>query len=550
VGRWSWLALALVWGCGSAPPEAELPPKVTPAPKPPGPDYVAVVPHAYLPALAPLLAYRRAQGHRTFVIETEKTYGTKPDAAALQNAIREVWTKGSLRFVLLVGDIPRDDEPVADRLPAFYLPKLEYPGSDHADRHLFHRSLLTVQDEQERFPSDYPYGVMRGEEADVLVGRLPARSAEEVSGFVRKVIDYETKPIDTPWPRRVVVHAGPARFSDVIDRIIEHTAVSLLDEEVPYDYDVDLVFGKPGSEYAPRLDRLGESLTERVNSGAFLLAYVGHSSPAYFDTVEYRGQSYSIGSRDDFERMKIEEGAPIFVSLSCDVGAFDMSKGRRSIAEEAVLNPKGSIAAFASTRESHPYPNLLYGEALIARLIHERPATIGEGIRDVKRDMLTRVNFVGEKLSGMDSDVLKREHVALYNLFGDPATRLRYPQPLQPKFVEEGPHAPGAELALRIQSQTAGRAQLTIELPRTQSRASLVPAEDIERMPLDAALQAMADNHQRAADKVLDRREMTLAAGVTTARIKAPDRPGRYVVKLFAFANGGTQAGHAFFEVK
>lgn len=514
---------------------------------------MAVAPRAYVPALEPLLAHRRAQGHRTFVIETEKTYGKKPDAAALQAAIREVWTKGSLRFVLLVGDIPRDDEPVADRLPAFYLPKLEYPGSDHADRHLFHRSLLTVQDAHERFPSDHPYGVMRGEpqaDAEVLVGRLPARSADEVSGFVRKVIDYETKPIDTPWPRRVVVHAGPARFSDAIDRIIEHTAVSLLDEEVPYDYDVDMVFGKPGSEYAPRLDRLGESLTERANSGAFLLAYVGHSSPAYFDSVEYRGQSYSIGSRDDFERMKIENGAPIFVSLSCDVGAFDMSKGRRSIAEEAVLNPKGSIAAFAATRESHPYPNLLYGEALIAQLIHERPATLGEGIREVKRDMLTRANFVGEKLSGMDSDVLKREHVALYNLFGDPATRLRYPQPMQASFVEDGPHAPGTELGLRIQSQGAARAQLTIELPRTQWRASLVPAEEIERMPLDAALDAMAHNHQRVADKVLERRELTLAAGATTARIKAPDRPGRYVVKLFAFAEGGPQAGHAFFEVK
>jgi hypothetical protein len=322
----------------------------------------------------------------------------------------------------------------------------------------------------------------------------------------------------------------------------------LLDQGISYDYDVDMMFAKPGSDYSDRLDRLGTSLVERANAGAFLLAYVGHSSPAYLDSVDYRDQSYPIGSRDDFEKMSIENGAPIFVSLSCDVGAFDMSKGRRSIAEEAVLNPRGAIAAFASTRESHPYPNLLYGEALIAKLIHARPKTLGEGIVEVKRDMMQRFNLLGEQLSGMDSTVLKYEHVALYNLFGDPATRLRYPDALK-LSVPEGPHAPGAELAVRIEATRPAKALLTMELPRTEPRTPLIPPDQIDQMPLDEALQAMADNRARVVDRVLERRELALERE-SRVNLKAPERPGRYVVKVFATAEGAAATGHAFFDVE
>jgi hypothetical protein len=397
---------------------------------------------------------------------------------------------------------------------------------------------------------------MEGEPTDadtaVAVGRVPARDPEEARGFVHKLIAYETSRVERPWQRRLVVHAGPARFGDFIDRVIEYSALTLLDSEVPYEFDIDLVFAKPGSIYSARLDRLGESLTERANHGAFVLAYVGHSSPAYFDTVAYRGQHFPIGSRSDFERMRIPSGAPIFVSLSCDVGAFDMSQGRRSIAEEAVLNPMGAIASFAATRESHPYPNLLYGEALIAQLIRSRPRTLGEGITAVRRDMIGRFNLIGERLSRIDTTALKREHVALYNLFGDPATRLRYPDAIGVRLAKGGSYAAGAAIVVELASAdlSEARALVTVELRRTDVRGELRPADQIDQLPLDAALDAMSDNHARVSDKVLARSEHAVDDGRARFEVRAPDRPGDYVIKVFALGGDRTGWGHAPFSVK
>ncbi len=562
------LLCALVWGCAApATPHAELAP--APVPTQAGPDYLVVTPQAFQAALEPLLAHRRAQGHRTRVVIAEEAqrahHGSADDARAIHHAIRQVHdeSQGALRYLLLVGDVPRHDEPKTDRLPTFYLDKLSYEAQDryHRERHLFHRSLLYVDEDEHAYPSDYPFAVMRADpgvdaDADLSVGRIPARTPDDVSGFVQKVIRYETRAIEGTWPRRIVVRGGPARFGPAIDRFIEQTALDMLDQDVPYRYDVDVVFAKEGSEYSYRFDALGHKLVEDANRGAFLMAYVGHSSPAYFDTVDFRGVPYSIGSRQDFEQMHIDQGAPIFLSLSCDVGAFDMSRGRRSIAEEAVLNPGGPIAAFASSRVSHPYPNLLYGEAFLQHFLIEQPSTLGEGIDQVKRSLLSRSNIIGEMLAAVDTQALRREHIGLYNLFGDPATRLRYPKPLEVQLPAETA-APGQPIRVTLRGGEVqrGKVLVTLETTRSTIQHQLIPQSRIAEMAHDEALAAIEQNYRRAIQKRIDENIHDIAGGQARFDITAPDAPGRYVLKVFANGDGADGAqrtawGHAFLEVR
>lgn len=393
--------------------------------------------------------------------------------------------------------------------------------------------------------------------ASLAIGRLPAREPAEVAAFVRKLIAYETEPVQSTWPRRLVVLAGPARYSRAVDAAIEATALTVLEQDVSYDYDLRLVFAKPGSAYAYRFDQLGDKMVEEVNRGALLFAYVGHSSPAYFDSVPYRGDSYSIGSRREIERIRIAAGTPLFVSLSCSAGGFDLSQGWRSLAEAAVMNPQGAIASFAASRESHPYANMLYGEALVAQFLRSRPHTVGEGVLAVKREMRERSNVFGEFLTKVNTAELKEEHASLYNLFGDPATRLRYPAvaelavrspghagaagkatetPAPPvgRPADAPAFAAGSPLEVVVRSGvTRGSALITVETRRRVIRHPLVSAAALEKLPLDQAFARMAENHEKALDKVLFSTEHPFEDGLAAVRLTAPLEPGDYVIKAF-----------------
>ena len=173
-----------------------------------------------------------------------------------------------------------------------------------------------------------------------------------------------------------------------------------------------------------------------------------------------------------------------------------MDGGRRSISEEAVLNPAGPIAAFASSRISHPYPNLLYGEAFIQSFLVERPETLGEGLLEMKKDMVAGYDLIGELLTKTNTDALKREHIGLYNLLGDPATRLRYPEVV--KLTTAGVAAPGKPVVVKLTSPVSGTATVTLETQRSVIAHDL---SDVDALPEGEALAGMAQNHRLANDK-------------------------------------------------
>jgi hypothetical protein len=226
-----------------------------------------------------------------------------------------------------------------------------------------------------------------------------------------------------------------------------------------------------------------------------------------------------------------------------------MSKGRRSIAEEVVLNPHGGIASFAASRVSHPYPNMLYGEAMIDQLLHGRAATVGEAFARIRADMQARSNLISERLARVDGRLVKREHASLYNLFGDPAVRLRYPADM---FVElQGDPKPGAPLTVALDAGDLDADVLvTLETRRSQVRESLRPAAEIDGLPLEEALAAMEHNHEVATDKVVRHFEARLVDGKARVALTAPDEPGDYLVKVMANGPSGSAWAHRFFQVR
>jgi hypothetical protein len=102
---------------------------------------------------------------------------------------------------------------------------------------------------------------------------------------------------------------------------------------------------------------------------------------------------------------------PILASLTCTVGRFEVP-GWSSLAEALVMREGGgAIAAWSPSGLSYNSQALILNRALIDALYDENTQYLGEAIQS----SLSRFAQEGQ-LSFM---------LSIYNLLGDPATRLR-----------------------------------------------------------------------------------------------------------------------------
>ncbi|MDI3291396.1 C25 family cysteine peptidase [Polyangium sp. 15x6] len=579
VRRFALVALFLgLAGCGAAAPgdPSAFPGKAAATKGRADVDYLAIGSRVLLEGIEPLLVHRESRGLRVarVAIEDLAPAGGKPlSPEQIAGVIRETASRAGkrLRFVLLVGDAPGYGESLVGGtfVPTFYRPKLGYENHDH-EEHAFLVSHLSDEDRglyhymEEIYATDFPYALAHVDApgqpdfaADrsptpLAVGRVPARTLSDAIGFAKKVIDYETARPEGTWRRSITLFSGPANFGMVADFMIERTMTRLLDDDVPYDWDVDLVVPQAGSPYAYPFPLLRDRLVERLDAGALIAGYVGHGAPMFLDDARFNGRRYDIGNMADFKRLRIGEGKPFFVSITCNTGFFDLRNGHRSVAEALVMNPEGAIAALASSRESHPYPNALYGQAIVQTFVEERAPTIGEGVVTVKRRMREGEVPLAPLLFQSDPEELAEEHLGLYNLLGDPATVLQYPA--SAKVLLEGgpgPRAPSADVVVSVDTPSIpmGKALFTLETKRSVVRTKVPGEAELQSMPEAEAWEVLRKTYAAASDKVITRKEKDVSGGRAEFSVRLPLDPGDYVIKVFVAGSGQAAAGHARVKV-
>lgn len=568
---------ALLGGCGADPPPPRTPPPTTTlAPAPAAAealtdpaswerwrsaDYLVVGPSALLAGLEPWLRLRESQGHVVAVVTSEvveRRSSGRLDAESLRSVVALVREHAAdrLRFVFLVGDAPAGDAPDATRcpcLPTFYKEKLVYTDTP------LDEGGLVEPVPAERYPTDRPYAVLAPSgtspgSARLAVGRLPAQTLGEVRAYSDRVVAYETGG-GGAWQRRLALVAGPARLGPVADQVLESAATQVLDELVSYDWDVDVTFASEGSPYAGRPDGLRDRFVGGLARGALVAAYVGHGSATGFDTVSFRGGWFELGTTFDAMRVRIAAGFPLFFSIACDTGAFDLPGGRRSLGEALVMNPAGPIAVVASSRLSHPYPNLLIGEAIVDAFLDGRAPTVGEGLVALEARAQARSIALAELLVRDDIAALRSEHEELYNLLGDPGVRLRYPAHATVTLSAARPRAggllvPGEEVGVEVRSELpSGAVTITVETPRSVLAGEPVGPAALAAMPRDEALRTMEANRALAERKVVWSGSSQLTAGVARLSLALPDKPGRYLIKALVAGARDVATGHAAIEV-
>jgi hypothetical protein len=245
--------------------------------------------------------------------------------------------------------------------------------------------------------ADNRYAAVVGDDPlpDVLIGRLPVSTAQQVGTVVRKVVRYEAKPFPGDWNTRHVFVAddpdGGGHFDIMLDGVYnEYVADPWVGEKV----------------YLGRLpaDEARQRTIAAWQRGALLLSYAGHSSRHQWAVEEL----FHIRDVDDLHN---ERRWPVVLSLTCFTGFFHHPE-YGTLDEELLRLAGGGAAATWSPSglglaAGHDYLHRGFYEAVFV----DGETQLGAAILAAKLHLYTQSDR-------------HRELLETYHLFGDPAMAL------------------------------------------------------------------------------------------------------------------------------
>ena len=347
-------------------------------------DYLLIAPREFFPVIGSLIDLRQSQGLHTRSVALEDVYdqfgsgeeGPAAVKAFLSHAYHS-WQKPSPRYVLLLGDASYDPKDFTktgtkDRLPT----------------PLARTSFIWTA-------SDPSYAQVNGDDLlpDLALGRLPAANLAEAQVMIDKILAFEGAQRDLSGPAVLVAdnedQGGP--FEKNADEI------------------ASLLPGRPVEKLYLR-DLAAQGLDTRtairnaLDNGASLLSYVGHGSIAVW-------ASENVWNNLDVNALQPQPQQPLLLTLDCLNGFFHFPP-LNSLTEQMVkAESKGALAAVSPSGLSLDQPAHVFHKALVGQLLSGNHDRLGDALLAAQSDYATTGAFP--------------ELLAIYHLFGDPATRIR-----------------------------------------------------------------------------------------------------------------------------
>ena len=135
----------------------------------------------------------------------------------------------------------------------------------------------------------------------------------------------------------------------------------------------------------------------------------------------------------------LAQGPPCepLVILACHAG--DFTQAQPCLAESLLFMPGGPVAVIAATTNSHPLPNYYTGLSMLRELGGQENRLGAWWLtaqRNAAKERNVLIDNVLAKVEGsleepIDLERIRHDQILMYNLLGDPATRLRLPEKLQ-----------------------------------------------------------------------------------------------------------------------
>jgi hypothetical protein len=363
------------------------------------PDFLIVTHPDFVDAANQLAAFHSFEDNmQTLVASVDDIYNEfssgSQDITAIRNFVKYLREKSGSdnkpEYLLLFGDASYD-----------YLNRVENNTNFVPTFESLESAGLTTS-----YASDQYFGLNSMEdqgENQVSVGRIPVKTIYEANFAVNKIESYSSSASLGNWKNEMMFIAD-----DGDNNLHLKTSEDLVQEadtnrpvmnftKCYFDF-----FELIQTENGPRYPEVNENITSKTNDGVFYVNYTGHGSE--------EGLAFEkVLLKDDLNSWTNTNKLPLWVIASCAVGYFDNPEFG-SIGEEIYLKENGgAIALIANSRMSFAAANSVLNKGIIEKFTNQ---SLQNDLRfgDLLKPELFSVNFL------------------IWNLFGDPALKIKLPE--------------------------------------------------------------------------------------------------------------------------
>jgi hypothetical protein len=378
-----------------------------------------ISPQIFQAGLAPLVARRQAQGYSVQVIDVQAIYDNWSDGQVDPNAIRnflryarDSWATKPVA-VTLVGDGTADPYNYVGRNNINYIPPYLAP----VDPYIVETACETCYaqlDGADPLSDQLP---------DILLGRLPVKSAAEIQALVAKILNYETGAVAPDWHSRAVfvtdndVEADgtldqAAGFATLAEQSVARLPSGIEARRMYYDPSPT----RPNQPWRePDAVRAHAKVQQLISEGAALVTYVGHGSQFQWAVTDSGIPTSYLLTLFDADGLTNQGRAGIVREMTCLTGAFQtMAFSGTSIDERLLLQPSGAVAVWGSSGLG-----VSHGHDLLAKGFDQ--ALWQPGVLQPTIGSLTQAGFTALYTQG----VCCQDSIWTYLLLGDPLTGVR-----------------------------------------------------------------------------------------------------------------------------
>jgi len=327
-----------------------------------GIDYLILVDPAYMTEIQPLADHHSANGMSVSVVSIE-TVGSDP--TSIKNYIQTEYDSADppdLDYVLLAGD--------EDAIELY-----SWSGN----------------------PSDSWYSFLEGDDylADIGIGRLPAKSAADMTHVLNKILAYDQGSGGRDWQEKSVLVAHkqdyPGKYTQCKEEIREYV----------YEFDppvFDTVYGGAGGT--------NNDVIAAIEEGRGIVNYRGHGDVTVWSSWDSGSSSFTVAMARGLQN---DGMLPVVFSIAClNMALYSSSE---TIAEAFMFADYGAVAYLGATEPSYTVPNHDFDKFLYKAIYDKGITAIGYVLADANWELM--------ELYGEGS--YAETNIKMYLWLGDPA---------------------------------------------------------------------------------------------------------------------------------
>ncbi|MCL4538376.1 MAG: type IX secretion system sortase PorU [Bacteroidetes bacterium] len=347
-------------------------------------------------------------GLKTLVATTTDIYNEfgcgMPDPTAIRDFLKYEYTNDQLTpsYVILFGSGTYDYKSIAASDTEFVPP---YESSESLDQ----VNTYCTDDYFVQFTAP-----LMQTPISMVIGRLPARTAQDADAVVGKIEEYESSPQYGSW-RNLITFVGDqgvttgggndySLHTDQADLLAQAYTPGSFDKQKIYL----VLYPVVNTTQGRREPQAAAAIVNQVNQGTLVINFVGHGAPNLWSYTHVFENSVTIPQLTNKDKLAL------WIAATCDFSRDD-SPTQLSGGELLVNDPNGgAIGVVSATRVVYSNDNATINQDLFLHLFTQNsqrdPNRIGEALFQAKQGDYQAYSFIK------------------YNYLGDPSVRLGMPQ--------------------------------------------------------------------------------------------------------------------------